>query len=48
MGTRQGLAKGVPALRASFSRVCPAGRGRRQAKCAMRVTRNVSLEAKML
>lgn len=47
MGTRQGLA-GLPALRASFSRVSPAGRYRRKAKGAGRVTRNVSLEGKAL
>lgn len=39
---------GVPALRASFSRVCPAGRFRRKAKCAGRETRNVCLEGRAL
>lgn len=47
VGTRRGR-PGVPALRASFSRVCPAGRFGRKANSAGRETRNVSLEGRAL
>lgn len=46
-GTRQGLS-GLPGLRASYPRVCPAGRFRRKAKCAGRVTGNANLRSQAL